>query len=200
MEKPIVLKRHLRLQRWEIGFLVMWLGFLLWWLTQNIMGGIVCLSSFALISAHRFLRRVTLSPDSIAIWDDAISNRVTRFEQIVNYHLKPDEVEVEVTVRQLHEPSYAIFSNRPASPARRQQKTIRFVVEPEQTEELLGYLHSRGAVVDKVAEKEWRETQILLAAGREISRLKKERGESAVEMQEILRQMEVELAKVKAEF
>lgn len=195
MEKPIVLKRRLRLERWEIALLVLWFGFLVWWLTQNSVGGMAGLLSFVFLNAHTFLKRVTLTKNRIAIWDDDISNRVYPFERILRCSFEPDKdkVNIEMVLQHRKTPSYAIFGNRPISPPQRLTRVIYFSIEPEQLDPLANYLSGHAVAIEKKPAREtWKENYLAKRA-----RLLRERDDlSDEEAAKILREIEEQLARL----
>ncbi len=182
MEKPLVLKRRLRLETWEIVFYVLFLGFLGWWIPRNFVGGTVISLSFLLMNVHRFVRRVTLTDNKIAIWDDNISNRVIAFDRVISYFMaeEPDQTKVRLWLQRAGE-----------------EREITVKIEPEQTKLLLDFLRRQGAIVNQSAAREWEEHKIVLDLTEAFQSAKKAKGSlSQTQQEELLADAEAKLLKL----
>ena len=201
MEKPIVLKHRFRLDWPKAIILAVVAAMLIWSFTRDPWAALMPLPGIVLTNIYTFFPRVILNPNSITVCQSYVCGDLHRFHRIVSYLIRPseDKVEVQLTLEQRMPQDTALFGiallRTPGKPVSSRARALRFTIEPNQAELMLDYLRAQGAVLDRAAQVDWRQTQILLASGRELRRLTKEREEfSRDEVKQLLAETKAKIS------
>lgn len=197
--EPLVLRRRLRLEKWEIAFLLFLVGLWSWQYSRDSTAAWIILPGWILINGNIFWRRVVLTSDRVTIYGTALYGDSHRFKRIVRYATSNDKnlINVELTLEQKGGKKIELFGSeinflwhRSQKSAINRTRIITFSIEPEDLDALLNYLRAQGAVADEIAATTWSADYL----AKRIRLLKQREDLSEDEAAEILREIEAQLA------